>query len=145
MDLEQLAREWGAILQQSESYNDYHKAKETVDLSFDLQKGLRDMQLCREQYKHEAHKEDADPDTIIEIKERWDALRKKLYTDERVIHMLQYGERFNREMQLIYGILQGAAEGQNPATYMPPEDADDGGCSGNCGGCSGCGSADDSE
>ena len=130
-DIRQLTRELGAALQLSPEYVRFVAAQEANDADEILGEQLRALDLVRMQYRFEAAKKDAaDARLMGEYNEKFEALYDLIMGNENMKEHKEAAEGLNALLQWITGVLQGCAQGQDPATFEPES---------GCGGCKGCG------
>jgi len=135
-DIKQLTRELGAALQLSPEYVRCVAARETNDADEALGEQMRELELVRMQYQHEAAKEDAaDEGRMEEYNRRFDALYGEITGSANMKEYRGAADALNALLQWMTGLLQGCAQGEDPGIYEPEQ----AGCGGNCGGCKGCG------
>jgi len=137
-DIKQLTRELGAALQLSPAYVRFVAAQETNDADEALGQQLRELDLLRMQYRHEAAKKDnADAELMADYNSRFEALYDLIMGNENMREHKQAAEGLNELLKWMTSVLQGCAQGQDPSSYEPAES--DCGSGGGCGGCKGCG------
>ncbi|MCL2495582.1 MAG: YlbF family regulator [Oscillospiraceae bacterium] len=136
-DIKQLTRELGAALQLAPEYVRFVAAQEANDADEALGEQLRALGLLRMQYRHEAAKrDDADAALMEEYNAKFEALYDQIMGNEGMAEHKAAAEGLNGLLQWMTGVLQGCAQGQDPAVFEPSQ----AGCGGgNCGGCTGCG------
>lgn len=136
-DMKTKVREIGAALQLSPEYVRYVAAQEANEADDALNKQMQALELLRLQYQHEAAKQDAaDEDLMEEYDQQFQALYDEIMDNA---HMREYraaSEALTGLLKWTSGYLQGCAQGEDPALYDPEQAS---GCSGSCSGCSGCG------
>ena len=136
-DIKQLTRELGAALQLAPEYVRFVAAQETNDADESLGNQLRALDLLRMQYRHEAMKKDeADAAVMEEYNAKFEALYDLIMGSEGMQEYQAAAEGLNALLKWMTGVLQGCAQGQDPAVFEPMQ----AGCaSGGCEGCNGCG------
>ena len=135
-NIEQLTRELGAALQLTPAYVRYVAAKEQNEADEPLSELMREIELVRLQYQHEAAKgEQADDALMDSCDEQFRALYDNIMANENMREFQSAAAAMDKILQRVTGILAGCAKGEDPAAYEPEEP----GCGGNCGGCKGCG------
>ena len=135
-DIKQLTRSLGAALQLSPEYVRFVAAQEANDADDALGEQLRELDLLRMQYRHEAAKKDnADADIMEAYNSRFEALYDLIMGNENMQEHKEAAEGLNALLQWMTGVLQGCAQGQDPNSYEPEQP----GCGGKCDSCSGCG------
>ena len=136
-DIKQLTRELGAALQLSPAYVRFVAVQEANDADEALGEQLRELDLVRMQYRVEAAKKDeADANLMEGYNSQFEALYDLIMGNESMKEHKEAAESLNALLQWMTGVLQGCAQGQDPATVEPAQQ----GCGGgDCGGCKGCG------
>jgi len=135
-DIKQLTRALASALQLTPEYVRFVEAQETNDADEALGEQLRELELVRMQYRHEAAKQDAADAGIMETyNTKFEALYDQIMGNENMQEHKEAAEGLNALLQWMTGVLQGCAQGQDPATFEPEQP----GCGGKCGSCSGCG------
>ena len=135
-DIKQLTRSLGSALQLTPEYVRFVAAQEVNDADEALGEQLRELDLIRMQYRVEAAKKDgADADLMEGYNSRFEALYDLIMGNENMKEHKEAAEGLNALLQWMTGVLQGCAQGQDPATYEPEQP----GCGGKCNSCSGCG------
>ena len=135
-DIKQMTRELGAALQLAPEYVRLVAAQETNDADEALGEQLRELELLRMQYRHEAAKQDdADGSLMEAYNVQFDALYEQIMGNENMQEYQAASEGLGALLKWMNGLLQGCAQGEDPAAYEPAQ----AGCGGDCGGCSGCG------
>ncbi len=135
--VEQLTRTLAAALQLTPEYTAWVAARETNDADEALGEMMHRLELLRMQYSHEAAKGDhADEAAMDRYNEAFQALYNEVMENENMQAYQAAAGRMEALLQRVTGILAGAAQGEDPATYEPQ--AAGCGCGGDCGGCKGC-------
>ena len=135
-DIKQLTRELGSALQLTPEYVRFVAAQEANDVDEALGAQLRELELVRMQYRHEAAKKDtADAGLMEAYNSQFEALYDRIMGNEGMQEHQAAAEGLNALLQWMTGILQGCAQGQDPASFEPEQP----GCGGKCNSCSGCG------
>jgi len=135
-DIKQITRELGAALQLSPEYVRFVAAQEANDADEALGAQLRELELVRMQYRHEAAKKDAADAGLMEAyNSQFEALYDLIMGNEGMQEHQAAAEGLNALLQWMTGILQGCAQGQDPSAFEPEQS----GCGGKCNSCSGCG------
>ena len=134
-DIKQLTRNLGAALQLAPEYVRFVAAQETNDADEALGEQMRELELLRMQYRHEAAKQDGvDSDLMEAYNVQFEALYGQIMDNENMREYQAAGEALNALVTWISGLLQGCAQGEDPMSFEPKA----AGCGGDCGGCSGC-------
>ena len=132
MNLEKMARELGAAIQQDERYINYVKAREANEADTELNELMGKIQLIHASYQHEAAKEDSNDQKL----EAYDKEFNEVYTLIMGNKNMQAYEAAHKEidemMKYLTGILTLCVCGEDPETCDPNAHA---GCNGNCASC----------
>jgi cell fate (sporulation/competence/biofilm development) regulator YlbF (YheA/YmcA/DUF963 family) len=135
-DIRQLTRELGSALQLSPEYVRFVAAREANEADEALCEQLRELELLRMQYRHEAKKDAADADLMEAYNSRFEALYGEIMGSANMMEYREANNALSELLQWMTGLLQGCAQGEDAATFEPAQES---GCGGKCGGCSGCG------
>ena len=134
-NIEQLTRSLGAALQLCPQYVRCLAAKEQNDADEALQGLMRELELVRMQYKHEVDKGDTADEALMDSYEKqFHALYANIMKNGNMQDYQEAAGELDKLVGRVVGILQGCAQGEDPATFEPEES----GCGGDCGGCKGC-------
>ncbi|MCL2106282.1 MAG: YlbF family regulator [Oscillospiraceae bacterium] len=133
--IEQLTRALGAAIQLDPVYVRYVAAKEANEADEALTERMRELELLRLSYRHEAaKKEQADKAKMEDFNERFQALYAEIMKNSSMREYQEASGALEAFMKRLTGILTGCAAGEDPESYEPEEAA----CGGSCGGCKGC-------
>ena len=136
-NIEKLTRELGAAIQLSPQYARFVAAKEANEADESQNEKIKQVELIRMQYQHEAQKGDeADKTTMDGYSEQFRVLHEEIMESPRMQEYQTAAKAMDELLKRVTGIIAGCAQGQDPETYEP-EQAGCGG--GGCGGKSGCG------
>ena len=134
MDVIQMARELGKLIQQDERYSAYLSAKEKNDKDEELQKLISEFTAKRYELNMEMSKEDKDSEKLKEL----DGVIKNLYGEIMVNpNMAEFNAAKNAMdgmLSEINNVITASANGEDPET-CPSKPS---GCSGSCSSCGGC-------
>jgi len=135
--IEQLTRQLSAALQQAPEYARFVAAKAANESDEILANKMREIELVRMQYQHEAQKAaNADKNLMDSYGAQFRALHEQVMINPRMQEYQAAGTAMDQIIQRITGIIAGCAQGEDPATYEPEQQGcGGGGCGG--GGCSG--------
>jgi len=139
-NIDKLTRELGAALQLAPQYARFVTAKEANEADEGQQEKMKQVELIRMQYQHEAEKgAEADKAKMDDYGEQFRVLHGEIMASE---HMQEYqtaAKAMDELLKRVTGIIAGCAQGQDPATYEPEQQGcGGGGCGGGSGGCGGC-------
>ncbi|MDR2647809.1 MAG: YlbF family regulator [Oscillospiraceae bacterium] len=139
MSIEETTRALGAEIQLAPAYVRFVAAKEANDADEVLSRQMREIELLRMQYQHEAAKgASADEGKMDAYDEAFQQLYQTIMQNPRMREYQAAMDDMDALMKRVTGILSGCAMGEDPATFEP-KDHD---CGGDCGGCGGgCGHA----
>lgn len=134
MDLIQMTRELGKVLQATPEYQKMQEVQAACDNDQALQDGIGEFNLVRMQLTAESQKEDKDAAKLQELNSKLQSVYTAVMGNE---HMMAYNiakQELDELMQQVQGILTLCLNGEDPDTCEVPE----GGCSGSCASCGGC-------
>jgi cell fate (sporulation/competence/biofilm development) regulator YlbF (YheA/YmcA/DUF963 family) len=135
MDIERQTRQLGAALQLEPPYVRFVAAKEVNEADQALAGQMRETELLRQAYRHEAAKGEAADKTRMEAyNAQFQALLAKLRQNPKMIEYEAAAEGLDKLLKRITGILSGCAMGEDPASYEPQAKGCGGDCAGGCGG-----------
>jgi len=137
-NIEQLARELGAALQLQPEYVRVVAAQEQNDADEGLQANMQELGLVRMQYQHEAAKgDDADEALMGEYQTKFQGIYDTIMQNPNMEEYQAATKELDAVVQYVSAILDGCAQGEDPATYEPKP----AGCGCSCeecgGGCGG--------
>ena len=134
MDIIEMTRELGKLIQADERYKAYVAAKEVNDKDDELQKLIREFEAKRYELNMEMTKTDKDTEKLKEL----DGVIKNIYGEIMVNPNMAAFNAAKNAMDGMLGqinnIIVAAANGEDPMT-CPAQPA---GCSGSCASCGGC-------
>ena len=134
-NIEQRTRDLGAALQLCPEYVRYVAAKEQNEADEALQERMRELELVRLQYKHEAAKGgEADEAMMDSYDRQFKAVYREVMKNGNMQDYQMAAAELDKLVKRVLGILQGCAQGEDPATYEPEAS-----CGGSCSSCKGCG------
>ena len=138
-DIQQLTRSLGAALQLSPQYVRFVAAQEANEADEALSAQLQELELVRMQYRREAAKKDDADTTLMEsYNAQFEALYDAVMGNGNMREHRAAADGLNTLLQWVTGVLQGCAQGEDPAVFEPAQ-AGCGGKESGCGGCKGCG------
>lgn len=133
MDIIEMTRELGKLIQQDKRYVNMQVARQQSDEDEKLQEMIGEFNLKRMAINNEAQKEDRSEEIIRQLNTELRGVYNEIMQNE---HMQAYNTaktELDSLMQHVTGLLAMIAEGADPET------ADyDASCGGNCASCAGC-------
>lgn len=136
MELEKLARQLGAAIQQDKVYLDYKKAMEENEKDEALNELMGKIRLLQMSYQHEANQENPNEQKLNAYNQEFQGIYAQIMSNE---HMKAYEEArqaVDDMMNYLTGILALCVQGEDPETCDPH--AHEHNCGGECSECSGC-------
>lgn len=138
MELEKLARQLGAAIQQDKVYLDYKKAMEENEKDEALNELMSKIRLLQMNYQHEAGQEKPDEAKLDSYNREFQGIYAQIMANE---HMKAYEEArqaVDDMMNYLTGILALCIQGEDPETCDPHAHEHHHDCGGECSECSGC-------
>lgn len=134
MDIIEMTRELGKMIQQEEAYKKLHDAEYKADNDSELQELIKEFNLKRLQINTETQKTNKDPEKIQELNSEMQKIYANIMSNQNMIDYNAAKQEFDQITTRIMTILQNCAQGEDPETtdYTPS-------CSGSCSTCGGCG------
>lgn len=134
MDVIELTRELGKLIQQDERYSAYHKAKEVNDKDENLQRMINDFNAKRVDLNGEMSKEDKDATRLTELDKEIKELYTKIMSNESMSKFNDAKNAMDDLLSQINMVITMSANGEDPATCPTHQSS----CSGSCSSCGGC-------
>ena len=135
MDIIEMARELGKLIQQEESYIALQKAQADADADMELQNLIGDFNMKRMSINNEASKKDKDSDKLALLNSQMREDYSKIMSNKNMIAYNEAKDAFDMVANRVLAIVQQSAEGADPETA----DYSTSSCSGSCSTCGGCG------
>ncbi|MCH5298328.1 MAG: YlbF family regulator [Ruminococcus sp.] len=134
MDIIEMTRELGKLIQKEEAYKKLHDAEYKADNDSELQELIKEFNLKRLQLNTEAQKANKDNEKIQELNSEMQKVYANIMSNQNMIDYNTAKQEFDQLTTRIMTILQNSAQGEDPETtdYTPS-------CSGSCSTCGGCG------
>ncbi len=134
MDIIEMTRELGKLIQQEEAYKKLHNAEYNADNDSELQELIKEFNLKRLQINTETQKTDKDSEKIQKLNSEMQKVYSSIMSNQNMIDYNSAKQEFDQITTRIMTILQNCAQGEDPETtdYTPS-------CSGSCSTCGGCG------
>lgn len=134
MDVIQMTRELGKLIQQDERYKEYHTAKEINDNDTDLQEKIGEFNLKRIDLNNAMGKENTDQERLTALDAEIKSLYAEIMGNPNMALFNEAKKNMDNMLAEINMIITMSANGEDPATCV----VEDTSCSGSCGSCSGC-------
>mgnify|MGYP000866844556 CR=1 FL=1 len=135
MNVIEMARELGKLIQQDERYAAYNKAKEANDKDEILQNLINEFNMKRVQLNTEMSKPDKDSSKLSELDSAIKSLYGNIMANENMIAFNEAKTAMDNMLSQINMVITLSANGEDPAT-CPTEMSSS--CSGSCSTCGGC-------
>ena len=136
MDVIQLARQLGEAIQEDERFVNFQLAQQQAEADAPLQEMLVNYATQREAMGKEMRDSGADAAKIEEMNAQLGRIYAEIIQNERMQIVLSAKEELSKLTGFISQIVEGSAQGQDPATIEYRQVH--GGCGGGCSGRSGC-------
>lgn len=135
MDIIEMAREMGKVLQEDPRYKQFAAAKLANDKDLDLQKEIADFNAAKMELNIEMAKTDKDTEAITAINNKLNALFASVTQNPNMVAFEAARDQLDEALESIHYILTCAANGDDPMTCpeKPPVS-----CGGSCASCAGC-------
>lgn len=134
MNVIEMSRELGKLIQQDERYTAYHKAREINDNDEALQKLIGEFNMKRVALNTEMSKENKDTDKLAELDGAIKSLYKEIMDNENMKAFNDAKTGMDKMLSQVNTIITMSANGENPNTCS----IDASSCSGSCSTCGGC-------
>lgn len=135
MDIIELTRQLGAMIQKEEAYINFHKAKEVNDSDDELNELINRIQLIHLSYQHEAAKDDAKEEKLQAYDKEFSEVYRQVMANPNMQKFEEAKNELDILMKRITGILSLCAQGEDPETcdYNASCSGDCSSCGGSCG------------
>ncbi len=131
MELEKLARQLGAAIQEDARYKAFMAAKDKNEADEALNELMQKIQLVHMSYNHEASKgEDADQGKLQAYEKEFNEVYTQVMENENMRNFEIARNDLDELMKFLTGIISMCACGEDPETCNPMHQ-----CSGNCSSC----------
>ncbi|MBE6783311.1 MAG: YlbF family regulator [Ruminococcaceae bacterium] len=132
MELEKLARQLGAAIQEDARYKAFMAARDKNEADEELNEMMQQIQLVHMSYNHEASKgAEADEAKLQEYEKQFNEVYTKVMANENMKNFEIAKADFDQLMKYLTGIISMCAYGEDPETCDPNAHQ----CSGNCSSC----------
>ncbi len=133
MDIIDLTRKLGKLIQEDERYIKLQITQQNSDNDAELQKLIGDFNLKRMSINTEASKDERDENKIKKLNDELRELYSEIMQNETMIAYNEAKQEFDVLLNRINSIIIQSAQGEDPETADYQES-----CSGSCSSCSGC-------
>ena len=134
MDIIDLAREFGAKLQEDERYLDFKIASQVNDNDENLQELISAFNLKRLNVSNELSKSERDDEKIKTLNDELQKCYSDIIQNENMVNYNRAKADFDALMRQINAIIMDCANGEDPRVAGSFQSN----CSGDCSGCAGC-------
>lgn len=135
MNVIEMARELGKLIQQDERYAEYYKAKEANDKDEALQNLINEFNMKRVQLNTEMSKPDKDSAKLSELDTEIKSLYGNIMANENMNLFTEAKTAMDGMLSQVNMVITLSANGEDPET-CPTEMSSS--CSGSCSTCGGC-------
>ncbi|MGN0487738.1 MAG: YlbF family regulator [Ruminococcus sp.] len=134
MDIIELTRELGKLIQQETSYIKLKAAEKDADNDQELQNAIKEFNLKRLAINNETQKAEKDKEKLSKLNEEMQKIYADIMSNKNMIDYNEAKQEFDQITTRIMTIIQNCIDGDDPETtdYTPS-------CSGSCSTCGGCG------
>lgn len=134
MELEKLARQLGAAIQQDKVYLDFEAARKANDADEELNGLMGKIRLIQLSYQQEAGKEEPDEAKMEEFNKEFQGVYTQIMANKNMQKFEEARQAVDEMMNYLTGILAMCVNGEDPETCDPTAHN----CGGECSSCSGC-------
>ena len=136
MDVIEMAREVGKLIQQDDRYTAYYKAKEANDGDEELQKMINEFNMLRIKLNTEVSKDDKNSEGIAALDAEIKSLYGNIMANENMDAYNKAKDAMDDLLGQINMVITLSANGEDPSTCpsVQPQSS----CGGSCSSCSGC-------
>ena len=134
MDIIEMTRELGKLIQQEESYLKMKNAEKSADDDTELQELIKEFNLKRLNINVETQKVDKDGEKIAKLNKEMQSVYADIMSNENMKSYNEAKQEFDQISGRVMTILQNSIAGEDPETT----DVSDS-CTGSCATCGGCG------
>lgn len=135
MELEKLARQLGAAIQQDKVYLDYEEARKANDADDELNELMGKVRLIQMSYQHEASAEVPDEAKLESYNQEFQGLYNQIMANPNMQSFETARQAVDEMMNYLTGILAMCVNGEDPETCDPKEHEHE--CGGECSSCGG--------
>ncbi len=134
MDIIELTRELGKLIQQETSYIKLKAAEKDADNDQELQNAISEFNLKRLAINNETQKAEKDKEKLSKLNEEMQKIYADIMSNKNMIDYNEAKQEFDQITTRVMTIIQNCIDGEDPETtdYTPS-------CTGSCSTCGGCG------
>ena len=134
MELEKMARQLGAAIQQDEAYLNFEKARLANEADEELNDLMGKIRLIQMSYQVEAAKDEPDEDKMNGFNQEFQGVYYQIMANKKMQEYEKARQAVDDMMNYITGILGLCVNGEDPETCYPRAHQHD--CGGECSSCS---------
>ena len=134
MELEKLARQLGAAIQQDKVYLDFEAARKANDADEELNALMGKIRLIQLSYQQEAGKEEPYEAKMEGFNKEFQGVYTQIMANKNMQKFEEARQAVDEMMNYLTGILAMCVNGEDPETCDPAAHN----CGGECSSCSGC-------
>ena len=134
MELEKLARQLGAAIQQDKVYLDFEAARKANDADEELNALMGKIRLIQLSYQQEAGKEEPDEAKMEGFNKDFQEVYAQIMANKNMQVFEEARQAVDEMMNYLTGILAMCVNGEDPETCDPTAHN----CGGECSSCGGC-------
>jgi cell fate (sporulation/competence/biofilm development) regulator YlbF (YheA/YmcA/DUF963 family) len=134
MDIIDMTRELGKLLQQEDSYKNMRAAESKADADTELQGLIKDFNIKRLSVNVETQKTEKDGEKIAQLNKEMQKVYADIMANENMKAYNEAKQEFDKISGRVMTILQNCIAGEDPETTDF-----DASCTGSCSTCGGCG------
>ena len=138
MELEKLARQLGAAIQQDKTYLEYQEATKKNKEDKDLNDLMAKIRLLQMNYQAEAQKEETDNSKLESYQQEFQGIYTQIMANPNMQAYEKSRQAVDDMMNYLTGILALCVNGEDPETCDPRAHMHDHDCGGECSTCGGC-------
>lgn len=135
MELEKLARQLGAAIQNDEVYLNFEKARKANEADDELNELMGKIRLIQMSYQHEASQENPDEGKMKSYDEEFRGIYTQIMANSNMQAYEAARTAVDEMMNYLTGILAMCVNGEDPETCDPKAQQHE--CGGECSSCSG--------
>ena len=137
MDVIEITRQLGEVIQQDDKYIAFMEAKKANEEDMALNALIGKLNLVQMAYQNESGKEAPDEQKLSDMDKEFQSLYGEIMLNENMKRYEEKKQELDDMMNYLIGILSQCVNGADPATCEPV--SADGECTGSCSTCGGCG------
>lgn len=137
MELEKMARQLGAAIQQDEAYLNFEKARLANEADEELNALMGKIRLIQMSYQVEAGKDEPDEGKMNGYNEEFQGIYSQIMANKNMQDYEKARQAVDEMMNYLTGILGLCVNGEDPDTCDPTAHQHDHECGGECSSCGG--------